>query len=135
MSVPAEESGFWLTKLSITLCLLAPVAVLVITLPDGFLSLDGEGEGVLGAELGERVRRAVGRVGEDEREHVRARGERDQRRVDAGRELPVQERFAAFAQVGRELLEEAQRERFAFGRVRIADVVARGGGWKNLSLK
>jgi hypothetical protein len=37
--------------LSLTVCLLAPIAVLAFTLPDEYLSLDGEGEGVFAVFL------------------------------------------------------------------------------------
>lgn len=41
-----KKNGKTLAMVSVVICLLAPVATLVITLPDGYLSLDGEGEGL-----------------------------------------------------------------------------------------
>jgi hypothetical protein len=46
-----EQNGKTLATLSVVICLLAPFAILMITLPEGYLSLDGEGEGVFAVFL------------------------------------------------------------------------------------
>jgi hypothetical protein len=46
-----ERNGKTLATLSVVICLLAPVATLAVTLPDGYLSLDGEGEGIFAVFL------------------------------------------------------------------------------------
>jgi cytochrome c biogenesis factor len=51
MNVPLERNGRWPAAVSIAICLLAPVALLMITLPDDYLSLDGEGDGVFAVFL------------------------------------------------------------------------------------
>jgi hypothetical protein len=51
MNPPPEKNGGWLAAGSIAICLLAPVVILTITLPDDYLSLDGEGEGVFAVFL------------------------------------------------------------------------------------
>ena len=47
----SEKSGLLPAAISIAMCLLAPVAILTITLPGDYLSLDGEGEGVFAVFL------------------------------------------------------------------------------------
>lgn len=43
----AGSRGLLLPGLSLAVCLSAPIAILALTLPDEYLSLDGEGEAVL----------------------------------------------------------------------------------------
>jgi hypothetical protein len=50
-NLSAVKNGKKVATLSVAVCLLAPVAVLMITLPDGYLSLDGEGEGIFAVFL------------------------------------------------------------------------------------
>lgn len=47
----SEKNGETLAALAVVISLLAPVATLVVTLPGGYLSLDGEGEAVFAAFL------------------------------------------------------------------------------------
>jgi hypothetical protein len=51
MTAPTKRNGEWLAAVSIVICLLAPVAILMITLPEDYLSLDGEGEGAFAVFL------------------------------------------------------------------------------------
>jgi hypothetical protein len=47
----AGSSGLLLPGLSLTVCLLAPIAILAFALPNEYLSLDGEGESVFAVFL------------------------------------------------------------------------------------
>lgn len=47
----AGSRSLLLPGLSLTVCLLAPIAILALTLPDEYLSLDGEGEAVFAVFL------------------------------------------------------------------------------------
>jgi hypothetical protein len=47
----ARRSDVWLAGFSVSLCAVAPVATLMITLPDGYMRLDGEGEGIFAVLL------------------------------------------------------------------------------------
>ena len=46
-----RDRSLLLPGVSLTVCLMAPIAILALTLPDGYLSLDGEGEGVFAVFL------------------------------------------------------------------------------------
>ncbi|MDA1051421.1 MAG: hypothetical protein O3C40_13195 [Planctomycetota bacterium] len=46
-----ENNSLLLPGLSVAICLLAPIAILAFTLPDGYLSLNGEGEGIFAVFL------------------------------------------------------------------------------------
>lgn len=47
----AGSRGLLLPSLSLAVCLSAPIAILALTLPDEYLSLDGEGEAVFAVFL------------------------------------------------------------------------------------
>lgn len=51
VSVSEDKNGTPIAILSLVVCLLAPIATLMVTLPDRYLRLDGEGEGVFAVFL------------------------------------------------------------------------------------